>query len=808
MDEKLLTLIGRERGSGCYDVAVFGGFGSFVAELGDDVLTSLGQAYAAAPRERRPALLEQMEQRVRQLLAEQGRPVTAATSAESAPPAGNSGTDPASATASTASLFSGSEESAAPAGCPKSVQAKPAARLRAPAPQARSPLDLPLTALRQVGAKRAALFEKLGLHTLGQLLDFLPRDYRDRRQITPVSELQLGVAANICVTVRKTALARTRRGFSLLTCEAEDDSGAIALVWFNQPFLEKKLRPGRRLLAWGRSERRWDRLSFPVQEYQLEGEKENWAGLVPVYNLTAGLSNRSLMSAVRAAWERAGDYITDVVPASLLTERGLLPRRETLRLLHFPETPEQVDQARRSMAYEELLELSLTILRSRSSDIRVERTPVDNAALRQRFDLALPFTLTPAQSRVIDEIYADMDQPRPMARLVQGDVGSGKTMVAAAAMLKCCAGGRQAALMAPTEILARQHYQNLAPLFDQLGLTSALLTGATPAPRRREVLELLSTGELDCVIGTHALIQSSVSFCRLGLAVTDEQHRFGVSQRARLRGDTAVDMLIMTATPIPRTLAMTLYADLRLSVIDQLPPGRTPVKTFAVDYSYEERVHRFLAEQVRQGGQAFIVCPLIYENDELELGSATAVFERLSREVFPDLRLALLHGRLKPQEKDEIMTAFREGKTDILVSTTVIEVGVDVPNACVMLVLDAERFGLAQLHQLRGRIGRGERQGWCVLLYTPVSQLARERMQIICQTTDGYELAEADLRLRGPGEFLGQRQHGLPELKAADIFRDSDLLEQAHADAAKLLAAGSLPEALERKVQAFSSLMT
>ena len=428
--------------------------------------------------------------------------------------------------------------------------------------------------------------------------------------------------------------------------------------------------------------------------------------------------------------------------------------------------------------------------------------------MKCRFRRALPFTLTEAQRRVIDEIYADMDRDRPMSRLVQGDVGSGKTMVAAAAMLKCCAAGRQAALMAPTEILARQHYATLAPLFDQLGLTSALLTGSTPASRRREVLDWLYNGELDCIIGTHALIQTGVEFYDLGLAVTDEQHRFGVAQRARLRSDSAVDMLIMTATPIPRTLAMTIYADLELSVIDQLPPGRKTVQTFAVDHSYEQRVFDFIEKQVAEGGQAFVVCPLIYENEELELGSVTAVYERLSKEVFPNRRVGLLHGKMKPQEKDAAMTAFREGETDILVATTVIEVGVDVPNACVMLILDAERFGLAQLHQLRGRIGRGERQGYCILLYTPLNPLVQERMNVVCHTTDGYELAEADLRLRGPGEFLGERQHGLPELQAADIFRDSDLLQQAHEDAAELLSAGALPEGLEKRVQALSSLMT
>ncbi|MBQ3287453.1 MAG: ATP-dependent DNA helicase RecG [Firmicutes bacterium] len=789
MDEKLLTLIGRERATGCRDAAVFGGFGSFVAELGDPGLAALGEAYAAAPLDRRPALLDDMERRVRQMLSGEEAADGAAESLFApaapapAPPAPNKKT-----------------------AAPKASAAKP--KLQAPAPQAVSPLELPLTSLRQVGEKRAALFAKLGLHSVGQLLDFLPRAYRDRRQVTPIAQLRLGVPANVCATIRKTTLARTRRGFSLLTCVAEDDSGSISLVWFNQPFLEKKLRPGRELRAWGRSERRWDRLSFLVQEYQLAGENGDWEGLVPVYPLTAGLSNRALQAAVKAAWQRAGAYVRDVVPRELTEQRGLLPRREALRLLHFPEEPEQVDRARRSMAYEELLELSLVMQRSAAPGPELTRRPTDNEELRQRFQNALPFSLTEAQSRVIDEIYADLDRPRPMARLVQGDVGSGKTMVAAAAMLKCCAAGAQAALMAPTEILARQHYQTLGPLFDKLGLTSALLTGATPAGRRKEVLELLYNGELDCVIGTHALIQSGVEFCKLGLAVTDEQHRFGVAQRARLRGGAGVDMLIMTATPIPRTLAMTLYADLDLSLIDQLPPGRKPVKTFAVDYSYEQRVFAFIEKQVAEGGQAFVVCPLIEENDELELGSATAVYERLSREVFPSRRLALLHGRMKPQEKDEVMSAFREGSIDILVSTTVIEVGVDVPNACVMLVLDAERFGLAQLHQLRGRIGRGERQGYCVLLYTPVNELVRERMDIICSTADGYELAEADLRLRGPGEFLGQRQHGLPELQAADIFRDSDLLQQAHSDAARLLAEGPLPEALEKKVQALASLMT
>ncbi|MDO4731891.1 MAG: ATP-dependent DNA helicase RecG [Bacillota bacterium] len=764
--EEVLALIQRERQAGCCDAVVFGGFGLYLAEWAEERglarLAEAGRCYAGLALEQRGAALAEMEEMLRAL-----------------PP-----------------------DSAAPLPKPK-----PAAHPGAKAPI----LSMPLTTLPGCGSRRAELFARLGLRSLGDLLLWLPRDYRDRRAVTPIGQAAPGSQISLRGTILGTEILPTKGRVTVLKCYLQDESGVMPLLWFNQTFLQKKLSPGRRLLVYGTVEKRFRSLELTVQDYQILEEGELGGGIVPVYAATEGLNQKSLRSAVSAAYQRCAAYIEDIVPLPLREKRMLMGRREAIRCLHFPENFGELEFARRSLAYEELLCLELALAAQAAPRAELQRprdpsAPGDEELLRQ-FSAALPFSLTEAQQRVIREIYSDMSGSYAMSRLVQGDVGSGKTAVAAAAIYKCFRSGRQAALMAPTEILASQHYQSLLPLLTKLGLSVSLLTGSTKSVERKAQVSQLKAGVLDCLIGTHALIQEGVDFQDLGLAITDEQHRFGVSQRARLRRSNQVDMLVMTATPIPRTLAMTLYGDLDLSVIDQLPPGRQPIRTYAVDYSYEQRIYRFLEKEISQGRQAFIVCPLVEESEKVDLESATALFESLRQEVFPHRRLALLHGRMKPAEKEEVMQAFYQGHTDILVSTTVVEVGVNVPNASIMLIRDAERFGLAQLHQLRGRIGRGSQQSHCILLHNAKSDVARARMRIISSTSDGFALAEADLRQRGPGEFFGQRQHGLPELRVADLSRDEELLEMARLDA-KAIREGQLEstdalEAASRKLLDF-----
>ncbi len=514
---------------------------------------------------------------------------------------------------------------------------------------------------------------------------------------------------------------------------------------------------------------------------------------------------------VETAWGKYAAYLTDELPPELLAEHQLLPLRQALFYLHFPENEQQVEQGRQRLAYEELLVTQLTVLANRlpESEQPVERPAADNDDIMSQFTAVLPYQLTNAQHRVITEILDDLIQPRLMRRLVQGDVGSGKTVVAAAALYHNFRAGRQGALMAPTEILAAQHYHNLQPLLAGLGLHVALLTGDTPTVERRETLAALAAGQVDVLVGTHALFSADVEFARLGLAVTDEQHRFGVNQRNSLRQKGAqADVLVLTATPIPRTLAMTFCGDLAVSVLDELPPGRQPIATYAVSYDLEARALAFVLAELQQGRQAYIVCPLVEENENLELQSAVKLTERLQSREFAAYRVGLLHGKMKPQEKNEVMQAFAAGEIQVLVSTTVIEVGVDVPNATVMLIRDAERFGLAQLHQLRGRVGRGGRQSYCILLNNAKSKEARERIKILTESSDGFVIAEADLRLRGAGELLGTRQSGLAMLKYADLAADLRLVEAARADATRLLADGEyLKWPLAQEVRRKSELL-
>ena len=652
-------------------------------------------------------------------------------------------------------------------------------------------LTSPVTALRGVGPQKARALEKLGIRTLGDLLRFYPRTYDDRRETKKIGELIPG--ESVCVSAMIASaptLAHIRKGMDLVKVRAVDETGVLDLTFFNQSWLKTSLQVGQTYLFYGKAEGTLLRKSMASPIVEQEGLGERTGRIVPVYPLTAGLSQLFLSRIIRLALDVCGDAVPELLPADIRRENALCSAAYAVENIHFPEGDEALALARRRLAFEELFlfALGLAGLRSRRSADRVAPfRDVDMAP----FSGALPFSLTGAQRRCIEEALSDMRAGIPMNRLCQGDVGSGKTMVAAACVYFAAKNGRQAALMAPTEILARQHYETLAPLLEPLGLRCALLTGSTGAKAKRETGAALAEGSIDLAIGTHALITGSVSFRDLGLVVTDEQHRFGVAQRAALaEKGLHPHTLVMSATPIPRTLALILYGDLDVSLIDELPPGRQPVETFAVPGSYRPRIYAFLRKHIAQGRQAYIVCPMVESGEEVS-DDAKAVKEyarQLQEEIFPNLRVAFVHGKMKPKEKEAVMAAFAAGETDILVSTTVIEVGVDVPNAAVMVVENAERFGLSQLHQLRGRVGRGRHRSYCILISDNRNEEARQRLKILTKTNDGFRLAEEDLRLRGPGDFFGVRQHGLPGLRVADLGCDAQLLQSAQKSAERLLS--------------------
>ena len=651
-------------------------------------------------------------------------------------------------------------------------------------------LTSPLTALRGIGPQKAKVFEKLEIRTLGDLLRFYPRAYDDRRETKKISELIPGESACVAAMIASPpTLAHIRKGMDLIKVRAVDETGVLDLTFFNQSWLKNSLQAGQTYLFYGKAEGSLLRKSMASPIVEKEGLGERTGRIVPIYPLTAGLSQLFLSRTIRQALDECGDAVPELLPAAIRRENALCSAAYAVENIHFPEGDEALSLARRRLAFEELFlfALGLAGLRSRRSAVTV---PPMAAVDMAPFYAALPFSLTGAQRRSIDEALRDMRSGLPMNRLCQGDVGSGKTMVAAACVYFAARNGRQAALMAPTEILARQHYETLAPLLEPLGVRCALLTGSTGVKAKRETNAALAAGDIDLAIGTHALLTGTVTFRDLGLVVTDEQHRFGVAQRAALaEKGLHPHTLVMSATPIPRTLALILYGDLDVSLIDELPPGRQPIETFAVPGSYRPRIYAFLRKLIAQGRQAYIVCPMV-ESGEEEGDDTKAVKEyaqQLQKEVFPDLRVAFVHGKMRPKEKEAVMAAFSAGETDILVSTTVIEVGVDVPNAAVMVVENAERFGLSQLHQLRGRVGRGKHQSYCVLLSDNRNEETRQRLKILTQTNDGFRLAEEDLRLRGPGDFFGVRQHGLPGLRVADLGCDAQLLQSAQRAAEALL---------------------
>ena len=649
-------------------------------------------------------------------------------------------------------------------------------------------LAMPIQYMKNIGPRRAALFKRMEVNTVGDLLFFFPRDYKDLRDVSKIRDLRIGDRGIIAGEIVEAQLQDIRPRLSIIKALIRDKSGMIPAIWFNQKFLLKQLEPGKRILLQGKMDYRYKSLQFSVTDYEFLDD-EIKPRIVPVYRSTESLNQKLLRNTVSLALDKYGNLLEEILPVDLVAKRHLMPRKEAVRELHFPSTFEEKEQARCRMAYEEFLILELAILKSQEN---LYEQGIVHGPLGEKWQVflnALPFSLTKAQVRVIDEVFSDMDKPEAMARLVQGDVGSGKTMVAAAALYKTCMSSHQGVLMVPTEILAGQHYQSLGQLFQKLGLKTALFTGSLTGKGRKELLEQVKNGEIDILIGTHTVIQEGVEFSSLGLCITDEQHRFGVRQRAELKNKgVSPDVLVMTATPIPRSLALTLYGDLKLSVIDELPPGRKLIKTYAVNYEYEARINNFLEKEMKAGRQIFIVCPLVEESEKIDLESALELAEHLKRDVFKKRRVGILHGKMKSKEKDDMMERFRKKEIDILVSTTVIEVGINIPNATVMVVRDAERFGLAQLHQLRGRIGRGSKQSYCILMHNAKSEVARERMQIMSESADGFKIAEADLRLRGPGEFWGTRQHGIPLLKVANLFSDHLLLEQAREDALTLLS--------------------
>jgi len=670
------------------------------------------------------------------------------------------------------------------------------------------PLDSPITALKGVSTSLAAKFNRLGVKTVRDLLYFFPHRHLDYSQRKYISQLAEGEEQTIVANVwqAQVTMLGGRRGTEAIV---GDETGNVRVVWFNNPYLAKSLPTNTQVVLSGRVSLFGGRHVFESPEWELLEDREliHTGRLVPLYPLTQGLRPRQVRKLVKQVVDQWAWQVEDFLPSELRQRCDLVELPQAIAQAHYPEDEAAKDGARIRLAFDELFLLQLGVLgRKREWQESQPGGPFSvNAPVLDAFLSSLPFELTDAQHRVLGELSADLEKPRPMSRLLQGEVGSGKTVVATAALLIAAVSDYQGAFMAPTEILAEQHFTNVCQLLSRTGhqvseednlrsfsgllshpLTVALLIGDLTQASKREIQQRITGGEIDIVIGTHALIQKEVEFHRLGLAVVDEQHRFGVAQRSALRQKGFnPHVLVMTATPIPRTLALTLYGDLDLSVIDQLPPGRQVVKTRWLKPAQRDSAYAFLRRQVAEGRQAFIICPLVEESEVIEAKAAVAEYQRLSREVFPDLKLGLIHGRMPAVEKDEVMHRFRSGELDVLVSTPVVEVGIDVPNATVMLVESADRFGLSQLHQFRGRVGRGQEQSYCMLLAQNPSEIGRERLDLIEKIQDGFQLAEEDLRLRGPGEFFGTRQSGLPDLRMAKLS-DVALLELARDEAIRL----------------------
>lgn len=653
-------------------------------------------------------------------------------------------------------------------------------------------MERPIQMLPGIGPARAARLQKLGLETADDLLRWFPRQYEDRRTVYPVEGAPVGEKCCVAaVVVEAPRTTRITKGREVTRLRAADDSGMLYLTFFGQSYVRTALQVGQSYVFYGTVEGTQRRKGMTNPVFEPEQRRQDTGRIMPIYPLTAGISNHLLASAVAWCLEQPWAEWPEDLPQTIRQRYRLATRTYAVRIAHFPPCWEELAVARRRLVFEELFYFSigLALLRQRrTAEVGIRCA---NGDLRGFYAL-LPFQLTGAQRRAAEDAARDLTRGVPMNRLLQGDVGSGKTVVGAACVWLMAQNGYQSALMAPTEILAQQHAQTLQTLLAPSGIRVGLLTGSLRAAEKRKIYDAMATGAVDLVVGTHALLTDGVTFVNLGLVITDEQHRFGVNQRAALAqkgGAVRPHMLVMSATPIPRTLALLLYGDLEVSIIDERPPGRQNVDTFLVGEALRQRMYGFVRKQVQEGHQVYMVCPAVEEGQEggQDLKAVTTYAQTLQTKIFPDLRVGLLHGKMKGKDKEAVMAAFAAGEIDILCATTVIEVGVDVPRATLMVIENAERFGLSQLHQLRGRVGRGDAKSYCVLVSSHQGKETRQRLKALCATNDGFQIAEEDLKLRGPGDFFGQRQHGLPQLQLADLVEDVQVLQEAKEGAEWLL---------------------
>ncbi|MDK2806705.1 MAG: ATP-dependent helicase RecG [Thermoanaerobacterium sp.] len=643
--------------------------------------------------------------------------------------------------------------------------------------------------VKGVGPKRAILLKKIGIETVKDALEYYPKEYENREKIIPIDMLKIGEKQTFKAYIAGKAREYKVKRLTITKIPVKDGSGAVELVWYNQPYIKSNFKLGEEYIINGKVSYKYGQIYVenPVMD-RSDSLNINAGRIVPIYKLTEGLSQKVIRSIIFNLLKEYLNGIEEIFDENFLKEYNLLDIKSAIKNIHFPESSKMLERSKYRLVFQEffILQLGLALIKNKynaeKTGIKFKRVDLKD------FFSKLKFRLTQAQERALNEILDDMYSGKVMNRLLQGDVGSGKTIIAAAAMYVAVKNGYQASIMAPTEILAKQHYYTLKELYDELDIKIELLTGSIGTKKKNNIIEEIRNGEIDILIGTHSLIEGNVQFKNLGLAITDEQHRFGVRQRAvfKEKGEQT-DVLVMTATPIPRTLALMLYGDLNISVIDELPPGRKKIETYAISGTLRDRAYKFVINEVKKGRQAYIVCPLIEDSNLINAKSAEVVYEEIYKGVFKEFRVGLVHGGMNSNDKNKVMNEFVNGEIDILVSTTVIEVGVNVPNASVIVIENAERFGLAQLHQLRGRVGRSSHQSYCILIAYSYSDVVKKRLKVMTETNDGFKIAEKDLEIRGPGEFFGVKQHGLPELKLANIFEDIEILKLAQKAVEKFL---------------------